>query len=193
MNRGQNTRSSKQAVQASDNKADLPPGEAKSCEQVVAETKTSFEHILFVSNKKLSKEITKKFPDIKAFDKEQFLNRDCAQMLGYGINYIWLDVTNKWSMSWFCQNVKTNTSYTVIVAYDYVNKAMKTSKFIADLENLEDGIHLFIKYRDLIGIKSLNMSDLVDKIKNYTKIHNPVSCWESILGLSPNLQKKSLP
>lgn len=192
MNRGQNTRSAREenkaagVTQASVNTAPTPM-------DIVIETKTSFEHILFVSNKKLSKEITAKFPDIKAFDKEQFLNRDCHQILEFGINYIWLDVTQKSAMAWFCQNLKSNTSYTVIVAYDYVNRAMKTSKFMADLENLEDGIHLFIKYKDLVGIKSLNMSDLVDKIKNYTKIHSPVSCWESILGISPNLQKKRLP
>ena len=146
--------------------------------------KKSYDHVLFISDVKLSDKIR---ADLSGDFKEvmpwrvDFLNRSCADIQKAGITHIWCNISDSMARGWLEEVIQDREPYKAVLVY----KGTSANLFVQELKPVCDTT---VKLKDLTKLMSLSFEELLHKAEKLVKIHAPASCL-SCIGLSSNVKK----
>lgn len=151
---------------------------------VMSDHKVAYEHVLFISDVKLSDKIK---TDLSGDFKEvipwrvDFLNRSCQDIQKAGITHIWCDISNSKARGWLEEVIQDREPYKACLVY----KGSSDNLFVHELRPICDTT---VKLKDLTKLMSLSFEELLHKAEKLVKIHAPASCL-SCIGIGNNTKK----
>ena len=114
---------------------------------------------------------------------DNFINRSTSDLLGAGIEALWINISNKRAREWLSLNLKPCVCYTRVLVWS----SSKSSKFLDDLRPYVD---LETRARDLSKLSALSLDELMKKVEDRIDIHSVPNKLMVFLGCSKQTVKK---
>ena len=151
----------------------------------IDDTTESFQNVLFISDKKMSRKIEDHLVDYRAltlFKTRTFTNRSLDSLFESGVKHIYCDVSEDACREYLSVHLSKNTKYSVVVIYEKTKKA----KFILDIKGICERSKqeiIVCRYKDLSSLEYISFGDFREGLEGgLDRIHSPPNWLQSILS-----------
>mgnify|MGYP003645548804 CR=1 FL=1 len=160
-------------------------GPYRSSNVVMDDPESNKRNYLFVSDTNMNSAIKEQlhgYGNVLPYT-DNFINRSTSDLLGAGIEALWINISNKRAREWLSLNLKPCVCYTRVLVWS----SSKSSKFLDDLRPYVD---LETRARDLSKLSALSLDELMKKVEDRIDIHSVPNKLMVFLGCSKQTVKK---
>lgn len=146
---------------------------------LTTDVKRDFEFVCFISDTPISQEFTNVLRNFNvkhlSYEPELFLNRDFKHFQEQGLTVLWVDITKMKALGWLQINVAKPERYRLINVYKVKSESNQWTK------QLEEQVDNTLSLKTLMTIKSVNVSQFIETLVNYSKISKPKKWYIRLL------------